>query len=216
MATFAARRLQPMIAQHRAHPRHRAAGGGAGHRVPAPAAQLAGAGAGARAAARAVRRRCRPTATWRRTSSARRRSCAAARWRASCAPLPACRRSGTRREPPHERRVATSKRAGPKAWKPVNRGGWGTERIGYKSRLVARSLRCRRISARGRRRAWSTPWIASPISKRTFRPHPRRIAEPPRALRALAKASIDVRAVRAERDLAGLVLRPGARARASR
>ena len=37
MATFAARRLQPMIAQHRAHPRDRAARRGAGHRLPAPA-----------------------------------------------------------------------------------------------------------------------------------------------------------------------------------
>ena len=38
MATFAARRLQPMIDNTAAHPGHRVAGRGAGHRVPAPAA----------------------------------------------------------------------------------------------------------------------------------------------------------------------------------
>ena len=52
MATFAARRLQADDPQHRAHPRHRTAGGRAGHRVPASAAQLAAARGCACAAAR--------------------------------------------------------------------------------------------------------------------------------------------------------------------
>ena len=71
MATFAARRLQPMIAQHGAHPRHRAARRRAGHRVPAAADELARAGA----AHALLRARCpampTATATWRPTSSAR-------------------------------------------------------------------------------------------------------------------------------------------------
>jgi histidine ammonia-lyase len=41
MATFAARRLQPMLRNTGAHRRHRAAGRRAGHRIPAAADQLA-------------------------------------------------------------------------------------------------------------------------------------------------------------------------------
>ena len=47
MATFAARRLQPMLRNTGAHRRHRAAGGGPGHRIPAAAAQRARARRGA-------------------------------------------------------------------------------------------------------------------------------------------------------------------------
>ena len=95
MATFAARRLQPMIAQHRAHPRHRAAGRGAGHRVPAPAAQLGRARAGARAAAQPLARAWRTTATSRPTSPRHRAGAPTVRWHASCARCPACRRCGS-------------------------------------------------------------------------------------------------------------------------
>ena len=62
MATFAARRLQPMIANTAHILAHRAARRGAGDRVPAPARQLAAARGRARAAARGSARRCRPTA----------------------------------------------------------------------------------------------------------------------------------------------------------
>ena len=191
MATFAARRLQPMIANtaHILGIELLAAAQGIEFLRPlASSPPLEAAHALLRGA---VRRRCRPTATSRPTSSAPPRSSATARWRASCEPSrPAGALASGVNHRTDARPASTQASEGRK---PANRGAAGASGSRYKPRLVARPLRCRALPAGGPRRAWSTPWIPSPTSTRTFRPRPATVAEPPRALAPCAEG-VDRRA----------------------
>ena len=97
MATFAARRLQPMIDNTATILGIELLAAAQGIEFLRPLASSPPLEA-AHALLRERARRCRAIGSWRPTSSAPPRSCAAARWRVSFARLPACRRSGTRPE----------------------------------------------------------------------------------------------------------------------
>ena len=98
MATFAARRLQPMIANTAHILGIELLAAAQGMEFLRPLAQLGRAESRRTRCCASAARRCRPTATWRPTSRARPRWCRTARWRASCEPCRGCRRSGIRPE----------------------------------------------------------------------------------------------------------------------
>ena len=212
MATFAARRLQPMIANtaHILAIELLAAAQGIEFLRPlasSPPLEAAHALLRGQCAAMPTDRYLAPDIE--RATALVRDGCAGARPAHGSRPAGALasgvnHRTNARRRPRNE---------GSEGLEARESGGLRRERIGYKPKLVADLSAARRFSAGGRRRAWSTV-DRKPDFEQDVQTAPRDGRRAARARLRAAGEGVDRRARRARRrDLAGLVLRPGARAR---